>query len=42
MSGRDMQKMTSAVALSKEEIEGFLLPPRVARLSTVKTTESHM
>jgi nitroimidazol reductase NimA-like FMN-containing flavoprotein (pyridoxamine 5'-phosphate oxidase superfamily) len=36
MSGRDMQKMTSAVALSKEEIEGFLLPPRVARLSTVK------
>jgi hypothetical protein len=42
MSGKDMQKMTSAVVLSKEEIEGFLLPPRVARLSTVKTTESHM
>ena len=36
MCDKDMQKMMSAVALSKEEIESFLLPPRIARLSTVK------
>jgi nitroimidazol reductase NimA-like FMN-containing flavoprotein (pyridoxamine 5'-phosphate oxidase superfamily) len=39
MSGEDIQKMMSAVALSKEEIEGFLSPPRIARLSTVTDDE---
>jgi PPOX class probable F420-dependent enzyme len=36
MSGKDTQKMMSAVALSKEEIENFLSPLRIARLSTVR------
>jgi nitroimidazol reductase NimA-like FMN-containing flavoprotein (pyridoxamine 5'-phosphate oxidase superfamily) len=36
VSGKDIQKMMSAVSLSKEEIEIFLSPPRIARLSTVK------
>jgi PPOX class probable F420-dependent enzyme len=36
MSAEDMQNMMSAVALSKKEIESFLSPPRLARLSTVR------
>jgi nitroimidazol reductase NimA-like FMN-containing flavoprotein (pyridoxamine 5'-phosphate oxidase superfamily) len=36
MSGEDLQKLMSAVSLSKEEIEIFLSSPRIARLSTVK------
>jgi PPOX class probable F420-dependent enzyme len=36
MSGEDLQKLMSVIALSKEEIEIFLSTPRIGRLSTVR------